>query len=104
MAKSVSQLTTFQGSGDQMLQLLQDDWSTKINPLLKNPSLQCRLIKGVLLANGTTVINHLLGRTQQGWRLVDIDGAATIYRSAALNALTLTLTSNAAVTVSLEVF
>lgn len=103
MAKSVSQLAQFQ-SDDQPFQLMQSSWAAAINPLLANPSLQCRLIKGVALINGVTVINHRLGRLQQGWRIVDIDGAAAIYRSQPLSDLTLTLTSNAAVTVSLEVF
>lgn len=40
----------------------------------------------------------------QGWFLVDIQGPATIYSSAPFNNLTLTLTSNTAVTVSIGVF
>ena len=91
-------------SDDRDFQLMQSAWATQLNPMLANPSLQCILLKDVVLANGSNVINHKLGRKPQGWRIVDINGAATIYRSAALNNLTLTLTSNAAVTVSLEVF
>lgn len=88
----------------QPLSLMQSQWSTELNPLLKNPSLQNVVLKSVELANGTTVVNHKLGRLPQGWRIVDIDGAAQIYRSQDFNTLTLTLTSDAAVTVSLEVF
>lgn len=98
-----SQLPQFQGGGTPF-QLLQTAWASLLNVLLKNPSLQSCLITGVPLVNGVSVINHRLGRTMQGWRLADINGAASIYRSAPLNDLTLTLTSNAAVVVNLEVF
>lgn len=85
-------------------QLMQSAWATQLDPMLSNPSLKTRLIKGVSLIVGATKIDHKLGRTPQGWRIVDIDGAAQIYRSEALNDLTLTLTSDAAVTVAIEVF
>lgn len=91
-------------STDQVLQLMQSKWASEINPVLSNPSLQSILLKDVSLINGVTVVNHRLGRNLQGWRIADINGAAQIYRSAPKNALTLTLTSNAAVTVTLEVF
>jgi hypothetical protein len=61
----------------------------------------------VALANGTTVVNHLLGRKLIGWRIIGINGAATIYDQQASNqtpALTLVLVSNAAVIANLEVF
>lgn len=79
-------------------------WSSTLNPLIKNPLNNVTILNNVSLINGVTVINHLLGQMQQGWFLVDIDGAATIYRSAPLNDLTLTLTSDASVVVSIGVF
>lgn len=91
-------------SDDKDFQLMQNAWSASLNPMLKNPSLQNILLKSVSLTTGSNVINHKLGRTPQGWRIVDIDGAAQIYRSQAFNNLTLTLTSSANVTVALEVF
>lgn len=99
----VSALPQFQ-TDDRDFQMMQNAWAGILNPMLRNPSLQANLLTGIDLSNGATVINHKLGRMPQGWRIVDIDGAATIYRSAALNDLTLTLTSDAAVTVSIEVF
>lgn len=84
--------------------LLQDRWASIINPFLANPLNNQSILKNVALKNGVTVINHLLGQVQQGWFITDINGAAQIYRSAPFNNLTLTLTSNAAVTVSLGVF
>jgi hypothetical protein len=89
---------------DKNLSMLQTAWSSMINPFLGRPANQSNILQNVALASGTNVINHRLGRTMQGWVLSDIQGAATIYRSAPFNDLTLTLHSSAAVTVSLEVF
>lgn len=79
-------------------------WASTLNPLIKNPLNDVSIIPNVKLINGVNNINHLLQQTQQGWFLIDIQGAATIYRSAPFNNTTLTLTSNAAVTVSIGVF
>jgi hypothetical protein len=79
-------------------------WKSLLDPLLASPLNDVSILKNVQLKNGTTTINHLLGAVQQGWFLVDIQGAATIYRSRPFNATTLTLTSNASVTVSIGVF
>ncbi len=89
---------------DRQLSLLQTSWQKELNPLLANPLSQGLLIRAIPLANGVTVVNHFLGRRMQGWLVSDVDGAATIYRSAPFNDLTLTLTSNAAVNVNLYVF
>lgn len=85
---------------DQML----TKWSSTLNPLIANPLNSVNIIKDIKLNNGITVINHLLQQTMQGWFLVDVQGPSTIYRSAPFNNLTLTLTSNAVVTVSIGVF
>ena len=86
------------------LDLMQTKWASILNPLIKSPLNNVFILENVVLNNGVTTINHLLGRTQQGWFLTDINGAATIYRSQPFNSLTLTLTSNAAVTISIGVF
>lgn len=83
---------------------MQTGWSSMLNSLLKNPVCIGNLIPGIALISGDTVINHRLGRKMQGWIVSDITGAASIYRSKPLNDKTLTLTSNAIVTVSLYVF
>jgi hypothetical protein len=62
------------------------------------------ILKNIALANGSTVINHNLAKTMQGWTILDITSAATIYRSAPFNDKTLTLTSNAACVVTIGVF
>lgn len=89
---------------DKDFQLMQTSWSAQLDPMLGNPSLKTLLLKDVSLSIGANVINHRLGRVPQGWRIADIDGAAQVYRSAAFNLLTLTLTSDAEVIISLEVF
>ncbi len=82
----------------------QDRWATILTPTLTSQIGQGHLISNVALINGVTVINHLLGRKQQGYMISDQDGVASIYRSAPLNDKTLTLTSNAAVVVALWVY
>lgn len=84
-------------------QLMQDKWAGILNPLIANPITQGNILSAHLIS-GVTVINHLLSRQMKGWYIIDIDSAATIYRSKPLNDQTLTLTSNAAVNVSLAVF
>ena len=83
---------------------MQTAWASQLNPVVANPQSSARLITGLTLQSGSNVINHGLGRLMQGWILTDLSGAATIYRSAPMNNLTLTLTSSALVTVSLSVF
>jgi hypothetical protein len=78
--------------------------SSTLNPIISSPLSSAVILKDIVLINGSTTINHGLNRLMQGWFLVDINGAATIYRSALMNDLTLTLTSNAAVTVNIGVF
>lgn len=77
-------------------------WKSLLDPVIA--ASQPTILEGIHLTNGVTVINHKLAQIQQGWIITDITGAATIYRSAPFNDKTLTLTSNAAVTVNIEVF
>lgn len=86
------------------LNQVQSNIASVVNPLLSNPYLNGNILEGVSLISGTTVIAHDLGRVQQGWTIIDVDGAAAIYRSAAFNASVLSLVSDAAVTVNIYVF
>lgn len=79
-------------------------WAAALNPVLANPLNGVKILSNVVLINGTTIINHGLGRMMLGWFIVDINAAATIYRSAPFNATTITLTSNAIAVVSIGVF
>jgi hypothetical protein len=91
-------------SPDQTLMLMQKQWASQLNPLLANIFPQGSLLTNVKLINGASTFNHYLGSQMTGWVLADQNAAASIYRSAPLNSQTLTLTSNAVVTVSLWVF
>lgn len=79
-------------------------WAAAINPVIANPLNDANILSEIVLVDGVTIINHGLSRKMQGWFIIDINGAATIYRSAPFNSSTLTLTSSAIVTVSLGVF
>ena len=79
-------------------------WATQLDPLIKNPLTQGRLVSNISIKPGVNVINTLLSRKQQGYIITDQDSAAKIYRSAALNDKTLTLTSDISSTISLWVF
>jgi len=79
-------------------------WPQQLNPIIVNPLVNGSLLTNIVLKNGSVTFPHYLGRQIQGWFIVDQDAAAEIYRSQPLNNQTLTLTSNAAVTVNLWVF
>jgi hypothetical protein len=87
--------------------MAQNRWASILNPVVNSPIINGHMLSNIALANGTTVINHLLGRKLNGWIIVGIDGAATVYDNQATNQLqdlTLSLTSNAAVTAQIWVF
>lgn len=88
------------------LATMQTRWKSELDPLLANPLNGIAILDNVPLINGSNTINHKLGRVMQGWFIVDIQGAATIYRpsTAPFNALTLTLISSAAIQASIGVF
>jgi hypothetical protein len=86
---------------------MQTQWASQLDPVLANLLVQGQLLQNISLINGTTAINHKLGRKLQGWMIVGINGIAAVYDTQASNqtpALTLQLVSNAAVTVNLWVF
>lgn len=86
---------------------MQTTWASALDPLIANPLTQGQLLPNQVLINGTTVINHRLGRKLVGWFVVGINSTAAIYDNQATNQtpqLTLSLTSNASVTINLWVF
>ena len=86
------------------LELMQTKWSSELNPVLANPMTNMSILKNVVLKAGVNVIPHLLQQVQQGWIITDINAAVTIYRSAAFNNISLSLTVSGPVTVSIGVF
>lgn len=89
---------------DPAVNLMQTKWASILNPLLAQPLSASSILSNVALVTGDNTINHLLGRTLQGWIVSDITAASTVYRSQPLNATTLTLNASAPTTVSLLVF
>lgn len=92
---------------DRDFQLMQSNWSKQLNPLLNNPSNNAIILKEVQLTTGSNTINHRLGKKLTGWRIVRQRSAAQIYDDQDNNqmpALTLTLVSDANVSVDIECF
>lgn len=92
---------------NKVLSLMQNVWSSIINPFLSNPSLQSNILKNVSLVTGSNTINHLLGRNLQGWRIIRLRAAASIYDAQDSNPrpnLTLILVASAPVVADIEVF
>ena len=108
----MASLPQFQTTGNVQSKdfgLLQNTWASAINPVINNAPNQSIILKNVVLVNGTNVINHLLGRKLQGWKVVRQRAAAQIYDDQDNNQqpqLTLILVVISAVqfSVDLEVF
>lgn len=84
--------------------LAKTKWSLELNPIIVNPLTNPLLIKNINLVSGSNVINHGLGRLQQGWIVTDAQGSATVYRDQPFTKTTLSLHSSGSVTISLAVF
>jgi hypothetical protein len=85
---------------------LQTKWASQLNPVLANLLVQGQLLQDQSLINGTTTINHRLGRTLNGWFVVSPKASATVYEATSQPnpTLTLTLISSAALDCSIWVF
>ncbi len=83
---------------------MQTNWTSQLNPVLSAPTLAPSVLKNIKLVSGTNVINHKLGKTQQGFYITDINAAVTVYRSQPFNDLTLTLISSGTAQINLAVF
>lgn len=83
---------------------MQTIWKSQIDPVLASSFNNGNLLHGNVLAIGSNVIYHKLGKLLTGWFIVDQNAASEIYRSAAKNDSTLTLNSSAIVTVDIYVF
>lgn len=86
------------------LSLIQTKWKSILDPVLANPVTNISILKNVTLASGNNAVPHKLQEIQQGWIIVDIQGAATIYRNGAFNSTYLYLNASTGVVVSIGVF
>lgn len=87
--------------------IAQDRWAVQIDPIVNAPQNSSLILKNIALTTGSNVINHKLGKKLQGWVIVRQRALASIYDTQDSNQtpdLTLQLTSNANVTVDIEVF
>lgn len=94
-------------SDDGSFTLMQTAWASQLNPLLALPQSTGVILKNVSLSTGDNTINHRLGRDLQGWQLIRVRAAATVYDKQDDNQLksrTLILNSSAPVVVDLFVF
>lgn len=95
---------------DKNFSLMQTQWSSQLNPVIENPSVNSVILKAVPLKSAASpnVINHLLGRKLQGWKIVRQRAAASIHDTQDNNTtmadLTLWLITTADVVVDIEVF
>lgn len=89
------------------LSLLQTRWKSILDPFIAQPQLTSNILTNIALINGTTVVNHKLGHTLNGWKIVRQRADASIYDNQNNNQtpdITLVLVSNAAVVCDIEVF
>lgn len=99
-------LPNFQ-NGPNSFDLMQDKWSSILDPIIDNPANKSTLLPSIKLVTGNNTVNHLLSRKLQGWSIVRIDAASTIYDSQTSNSTqdkTLILVASAPCTVTLLVF
>lgn len=93
--------------GDNSFVQLQDRWASILDPVVDNPANKSTLLPDIKLVTGNNTVNHLLSRKLQGWSIVRIDAASSIYDSQTSNSTqdkTLILVASAPCTVSLLVF
>lgn len=77
-------------------------WAATLNPVLANLLLQGLPLTNVVLVSGVPrTLNHGLGRNQIGWMITDKNAIADIIRVQSFNSSTITLQSNANVTINL---
>jgi hypothetical protein len=94
-------------SNDKDFQMMQNRWASILNPIINNPVNRSSILSSISLIAGSNVINHLLSRKLQGWSIVRINAASTIYDAQDSNQnpdQTLVLVSSAPCVVSIEVF
>lgn len=64
---------------DRELNQLQSNLANALNYPLTNPLLFGAQIRDIALKTGSNTINHGLGRKLQGWILIGINAAITLY-------------------------
>lgn len=94
-------------SDSRVLNQMQTQWASELNPVLSNPLVSGRQIQSVSLATGANTVNHLLSRKLQGYIVTTKSADVTIYDSQLTNSMpdkTLVLVSTGPVVISLWVY
>lgn len=91
---------------DRNFSQMQTVWAAQLNPMLNQAILKGNLLTDVPLVAGDNVINHLLGRSYQGYIITGMHNAAvTIYDvPSSFPNLNLTLHSSGTGSVDIYVF
>lgn len=94
-------------TGDKNSVMMQNQWSSQLNPLLDNAITQGIFLTNVQLLSGNNQLDHKLGHILRGWIITRKRGPGDVYDNQATNPfpnLTLTLNASANVMVDLYVF
>jgi hypothetical protein len=95
-------------SQDDVLNRVQQNLSRSLNPIVQLPQTQGQILQNVILASGTNIIEHKLGRTLLGWYPVRMRGNfVQLYDQQVTNvtpAVTLMLYASVAGDIDLYVF
>lgn len=90
-------------SSDRVLNQVQDATKKIVDPISANA-----IVNGVfvtqMLSAGSNVVNHGLGRLQQGWIPTDQNASASFYRTGNFNSISMTIVSSAPVLVTFYCF
>lgn len=69
-------------------------WAQVLSPVINSATNNIQIISNYPFKTGVNTFNHGLGRLMIGWIVIDPQGSGTLFRSAPLNPLTLTITSS----------
>jgi hypothetical protein len=92
-----------QQTNDVNLEKIQANTRAATQASRSNPLNGGTILSGVSLSAGDNEIAHKLGKSLQGWFIVDINAASSVYKKSS-NDKTITLNSSIACVVSLFVF
>lgn len=92
-----------QQTNDVNLEKIQANTRSATQSSRSNPLNSGTILQGINLSAGSNVIPHKLGQKLQGWFIVDINAASSIYKTES-NDKTITLNSSVACVVNLFVF
>jgi hypothetical protein len=90
----------------RVINQLQGNIENSVTPLVNKTQNDSTILSSISLTTGVNTISHKLGYPLSGWKIIDIDAAASVFRvQSSMNTSTfLYLQSSAPCTVSIEVF